>query len=84
MYCVYTLKSEKDGTYYTGLSKNVDRRVYEHNKNDTKSTKSKKPWVLVYVEKCESLKHAREREKFWKSGEGRDLRDKIIAGLAHR
>ncbi len=76
-YFVYVIKSKKDGSFYTGISSDVDRRLIEHNRSDTKSTRSKIPWILVYVEACESRIIARQREKYWKSGAGRDKRSEL-------
>ena len=50
MYYVYVLKSEKDGTTYIGSTENLERRIEEHNKGKTKSTKHKLPVKLVYYE----------------------------------
>ena len=78
MYYIYIIQSEKDGCYYTGLTSDLKRRLCEHNKSDTKTTRSKKPRKLVYSEKFDSRFAAREREKFLKSGVGREFRTKIL------
>ncbi|NQV13668.1 MAG: GIY-YIG nuclease family protein [Parcubacteria group bacterium] len=72
MYYVYVLKSEKDFCYYTGLTDNLYRRVKEHNSGRNFSTKHRKPFTLCHCEKFDSRKKAREREKFLKSGCGRE------------
>jgi len=48
---VYILKCS-DGTYYTGVTNNVEKRVIEHNTgNDSESfTYSRRPVELVYCE----------------------------------
>ena len=78
MYYVYIIQSLKDGSYYTGLTTNIDRRLTEHNKSDTKTTRSKKPWKLVHSEEFETRQLARQREKYLKSGVGREFRKKIL------
>ena len=80
MYFVYIIKSEKDGSYYTGLTDNLERRLKEHNKSDTKTTRSKKPWRVIYFEKYQTRPGARKREKFLKSGIGREWRSKFMPG----
>ncbi|MBI4099323.1 GIY-YIG nuclease family protein [Candidatus Parcubacteria bacterium] len=80
VYFVYIVKSEKDGGFYTGLTKDPQRRLHEHNKSDTKTTRSRKPWKIVYLEQCGSLTDARKREKFLKSGSGREFRGRILPG----
>ena len=39
-YYVYILKSLVDGKFYTGYTSNLKKRLDEHNKGLTKSTKS--------------------------------------------
>lgn len=63
---------------YKGISNDPERRVKEHNVGKNKSTKSKKPWKLVYIEKCLNRSEAREREKYFKSGSGREKLKKLI------
>jgi putative endonuclease len=77
-YYVYALVSEKDKTIYIGISKNVEERIKQHNAGMTKSTKSKRPLKLFYKEKCATLKEARLREKYFKSGCGREYLKTII------
>ena len=79
MYFVYILKSLKDGTFYTGLTNNIERRVREHDNGKYKESYSinHKPFKLVYFEELPSRIEARKREKYWKSGTGRDVRDTL-------
>ncbi len=60
MYCTYILFSKKLGRYYVGSTNNLERRLSEHNSGQTKSTKSGKPWGIVFIEdfntKSESIK----------------------------
>ncbi|MCF8233071.1 MAG: GIY-YIG nuclease family protein [Bacteroidales bacterium] len=73
MYWVYAIQSEIDGRIYVGISQNVDLRVNQHNKGHTRSTKGYRPWGLVYTEQVgESMMAARKREKYYKSGIGRE------------
>ncbi|MCF7907200.1 GIY-YIG nuclease family protein [Patescibacteria group bacterium] len=74
MYFVYVLKSEKDGKFYVGMTNNIERRVKEHNNGvaSTPSTKNRGPFKLIYFEKLENRIIAREREKYLKSGSGRE------------
>ncbi|MBI5732589.1 GIY-YIG nuclease family protein [Candidatus Jorgensenbacteria bacterium] len=79
MYYVYIIQSlKKDTSYYTGLTSDIERRLKEHNKSDTKTTRSNKPWKLIYIEKFENRPAARIREKYLKSGVGREFRNKIL------
>jgi putative endonuclease len=79
MYYVYVIRSEVDGRLYKGMTKNLDNRIKEHNFGKTKSTKGYLPWTLVYQEAIDTRIEARIREKFLKSGKGRDYLKKILA-----
>lgn len=73
MYYVYVMRSLKDGRLYKGFTSNLKRRIKEHNSGQTKSTKGFVPWELIYFEKVNSREEARKREKYLKSGQGRDF-----------
>ena len=53
-----------DGTYYTGWTTNLDRRLREHNvsKNGSRYTRARRPVALRYVEECTSRSAALKRE----------------------
>jgi putative endonuclease len=54
-----------DGTLYTGVAKNVEKRIAEHNSNDllsAKYTKSRRPVTLVYQELADTRSEAMQRE----------------------
>ncbi len=61
-YYVYILKSTSTGTYYIGSTSNVARRLKEHSAGKVHSTKSRRPYSLVYVEKKETKQDAVRRE----------------------
>ncbi|WGK65255.1 GIY-YIG nuclease family protein [Croceiramulus getboli] len=72
MYFVYVIESQIDGRLYKGLSENVARRLRWHNQGKSKSTRGYRPWILVYEEEVGDLRQARAREKYLKSGSGRE------------
>ena len=78
MWYVYVLKSLKDNNYYVGMSENVNRRIKEHNTGKVRSTKSRIPFKLIYVEKCVDRASARKREKYLKSATGRRYLHNIV------
>lgn len=78
MYFVYIIRSSLTGKNYTGLTSNIERRLKEHNEGKTRSTKHGKPWELVYKEELPSLLKARQREKYLKSGSGREYIKKLL------
>jgi len=65
---VYILQCS-DQTYYVGCTNNLKRRFVEHNnsKKGAHYTKLRRPVVLKYSEKFETLLLARRREKEIKS-----------------
>ena len=63
----YILKSLKDQKYYYGHCANLDTRVSNHNSGKTRSTKSRRPFVIHYYESFETKSEAAKREYFFKS-----------------
>lgn len=62
MHFVYLLKSKKDLEYYIGQTDNIQRRLNEHNSGKSKSTKSRRPFLVIGFEEYESQSKARYRE----------------------
>ncbi len=71
MMYIYVICSQKDGRFYVGMTENVERRLKEHNQGKTKSTKGFRPWELFFFEEFETREIARNREKYLKSGYGK-------------
>ena len=63
MFYVYVLKSKIDESLYIGVTEDLRRRFQEHNLGQSKSTRFKKPFTLVYYEAYRSKKDALIREK---------------------
>jgi len=70
---VYVLKSKKDGSLYVGSTKNIRKRLQQHNRGHNSSTKAKLPWILVMTEEYDDKSLALKREKFLKSGKGKQV-----------
>lgn len=63
-YHVYIVASKRNGTLYTGVTNDLERRVYEHkNKLVPGFTSRYNVNKLVYFESCSSVQVAIEREK---------------------
>ncbi|WP_263793037.1 GIY-YIG nuclease family protein [Salinibacter sp.] len=59
---VYVIECS-DGTYYTGYTTDVERRVDEHNDGTAaKYTRGRRPVTLVHVESYDSQSAAMQRE----------------------
>ena len=77
-YFIYILLSLKDNNIYIGMTNNLTRRIKEHNKEYNKSTKSRAPFVLIHYEKFNNRIEARQKEKWFKSGIGREFIKNVI------
>ena len=62
MYYVYILLSLKDNKFYTGKTNDLTKRLIRHNKGFVRSTKHRRPFILIYFEKYNSAKEAFLRE----------------------
>lgn len=51
-----------DGTYYTGLTGDIIRRLKEHDRGKSKSTRRKLPVEMMYLIVSETRKEARRLE----------------------
>lgn len=68
---VYVLKSMSDKNLYVGLTNNLRKRFLEHNSGKVFSTKSRKPFTLIYYEACLDRNNAKKREKYLKTAWGK-------------
>ena len=78
MYIVYILQSAKNGRFYIGCTKNINKRIKLHNKGRVKSTKAYRPWKVRYKERYDNLSRARKRENQLKSWKNRARIKKLI------
>lgn len=83
---VYVLYSLKDKEFYIGYTADIKKRIKQHSNGDTPSTKSRRPFKLLYYEAHLSKKDALRRESYFKSTKGRTtlrqtLRDSINSSL---
>lgn len=56
-----------NNTHYTGITKNLVRRMIEHNTGQSKSTRRHLPITLIHTESFESRKEARRKEVYIKN-----------------
>ena len=71
-YFAYVLASEKDRKFYYGYTKDLEQRLKDHNRGKTRALIGRLPVKLLYFEECASKKEAKEKEKYFKSGIGRE------------
>ena len=73
IFFVYAIKSDVDGRIYVGFSSDIAKRLVQHNAGKTKSTKGFVPWKIIYTEEIIGRQNARNREKYLKSGSGKEF-----------
>ncbi|WP_081489542.1 GIY-YIG nuclease family protein [Melioribacter roseus] len=68
--------SPSKNRFYVGSTNDIQRRLNEHNSGQTKSTRSGKPWNLVFLKEFNSKSEAMKLEiKIKKRGIKRFLND---------
>ena len=73
MFYIYVLENPKR-QWYTGYSKNLNLRLKKHHNDAVYSTmRIGGPWRLIYYEACLNELDARKREKFLKTGRGKQF-----------
>ena len=72
MYYTYVLRSAVTGRRYIGSCEDPIERLRRHNVGDTKSTRHGIPWTMVYQQQFGTRAEAATRERFLKSGKGRE------------
>jgi putative endonuclease len=84
MFFCYVLLSQKTGHRYVGSCENLDERIRRHNAGDSKATKHGVPWVLLHSETFGTRSAAVLRERYYKTGRGRDELHKKAAERSPR
>jgi len=72
MYKVYALFFKDIKRIYVGMTKDIKQRISEHERGKVKSTKNRGKFIVKILEECKNRKLARKREKYWKSGCGKE------------
>jgi len=81
-FVVYILYSEKFNKNYTGFTSNLIERFKSHNLLETKGYTLKfRPWTIIHVEFFNSKTEAMKREKYLKTGVGREFIKNLISQL---
>jgi putative endonuclease len=73
MYYTYAIKSLIRNYIYAGISNNPEIRIKQHNSGYNKTTKPYKPFKVLLIEKHNDRTGARKREKYLKSGCGKEF-----------
>ncbi|MGB2762106.1 MAG: GIY-YIG nuclease family protein [Minisyncoccales bacterium] len=70
MHYVYILKSVKDGSNYIGVTKDLSKRIREHNSIGLKFTTTKRPYKIIWYSTFLDKVKAYRFEKYLKTGSG--------------
>jgi predicted GIY-YIG superfamily endonuclease len=70
MYYVYILKSIRDGSNYIGVTKDLRKRIKEHNYKGLKFTTQKRPYKIIWYSVFKDKIKAYRFEKYLKTGSG--------------
>ncbi|MBS1493905.1 MAG: GIY-YIG nuclease family protein [Bacteroidetes bacterium] len=76
---LYHIKSE-EGYIYTGQTSSLEQRLIQHNSGKSFYTKRGTNWKLVHFEEFSSRTEAMKKEKYYKTGKGRDELQKLLSG----
>ena len=72
-FTVYIIKST-EGLHYTGMTVDLPHRLWQHNNKELSFwTKRGSNWELIYSETFSNKSKALKREKWLKSGVGREF-----------
>lgn len=78
MQYVYVLQSNKDKELYVGCTQDLKNRLTLHNAKKVLATKHRTPLKIIYYEAFVNKYDAYEREKFLKTGWGRNQLIKLL------
>lgn len=78
MYFVYALQSLTRNYIYVGLTSDVVARVERHNNGYERTTKPYRPYKLIFQEEFPDRPSARSKEKYLKSGKGKEFLKSIV------
>ena len=82
MYFVYAISSLERNYIYVGLTNNLERRFCEHNSGKNKTTKPYLPFKIIYTQEFETRLEARQKEKYFTSGIGKEKLNIIKESIA--
>lgn len=71
MFYAYILLSEQDKKFYIGFTKDLKRRLNQHNNKQVISTSKRGKLTLIMYEAYVLEEDARKREKFFKTTKGK-------------
>ena len=79
MYTLYVLRS-REGHRYIGITEDLEKRLFQHNNKLAGWTRRGTQWQVVYTEEFATLSEAVRRERWMKTGVGREFLKTITSG----
>ena len=78
MYYCYVLHFKKNSKLYCGFTSNLRKRISDHTSGNSDFTSRNGDFDLIFYEAYKHEKDAREAERYFKTGHGREvLRSKL-------
>ena len=84
MHYAYILRSRLNGEFYTGYTNSLQKRVKEHNSGKVKWTYDTGPYDLIFYEAFTDKLDAFLREKWLKTGWGRNHIQKMLSNTLRK
>ncbi len=81
---MYVLESKIDGNKYVGITNDLRRRFSMHNSGKVFVTKARRPFKIIYVESLLDQHDAAAREKFLKSGWGKNYLSRVMSNYLQK
>ena len=78
MFVVYVIESS-EGYRYTGFTTDIEKRLNQHNHGISFWTKRGTNWKVIYTETFQDKKEALKRERWLKSGKGRQFLKTLLS-----
>lgn len=75
---VYAILSIPSNEIYLGMALSAKKRLKEHNNGKNRFTKGLRPWKIIHIEYFADWKSARVREKYLKSGVGKEFLKSLV------
>jgi len=78
VFYTHLLRSDKDGNFYAGSTKDLKLRFEQHEKGLVESTRSRGPLKLIYYEACLRQEEALQRERYFKTYNGKRFLQPLV------
>jgi len=82
VYYAYILLSQSSHIFYFGSTIDLRKRMREHNTGLVQSTKTHRPWELIWYGAFQTEKQARDFERYLKTGSGKAFAYKRFVSVA--